>query len=176
MSSGHLILVGLPGAGKTTVGPLIAAELGVEFVDVDTLIEERIGTPVATIFEDQGEEAFRAHERAFVADLVSGEAPMVIAPGGGWVVQDKILESVAGLALTVYLEATPATAAVRARNGAVRPLLGPDTARWEERIGELYQQRRRYYSACDLTVVTDGLSAAQVARQVAELARNHEGS
>ena len=50
MSSGHLILVGLPGAGKTTVGPLIGAELGVEFVDVDALIEERIGTPVATIF------------------------------------------------------------------------------------------------------------------------------
>ncbi len=175
MSPGHLILVGLPGAGKTTVGPLIAAELGVEFVDVDTLIEERIGTPVATIFKDQGEEAFRAHERAFVADLVSGEARMVIAPGGGWVVQDKALESVAGRALTVYLEATPATAAVRARNGAVRPLLGPDQSGWEERIGELYRERRRYYSACDLTVATGGLSAAQVARRVAELARNHEG-
>ena len=165
MSSGHLILVGLPGAGKTTVGPLIGAELGVEFVDVDALIEERIGTPVATIFKDQGEEAFRAHERAFVADLVSGEAPMVIAPGGGWIVQ----------ALTVYLESTPATAAVRARNGAVRPLLGPDPAGWEERLGELYQERQRYYSACDITVATDGLPAVVVAGRVAELARNHGG-
>ena len=175
MSSGHLILVGLPGAGKTTVGRLIAAELGVQFVDVDALIEERIGTPVATIFKDQGEAAFRAQERAFVADLVSGEAPMVIAPGGGWAVQDKALGSVAGLALTVYLEVTPATAAVRAQNGAVRPLLGPDPAGWEESIGELYQERRRYYSACDVTVATGGLSAAKVARRVAELARNHEG-
>ncbi len=175
MSSGHLILVGLPGAGKTTVGPLIGAELGVEFVDVDALIEERIGTPVATIFKDQGEEAFRAHERAFVADLVSGEAPRVIAPGGGWIVQDKALESVAGLALTVYLESTPATAAVRARNGAVRPLLGPDPAGWEERLGELYQERQRYYSACDITVATDGLPAVVVAGRVAELARNHGG-
>ncbi len=171
MSSGHLILVGLPGAGKSTVGPLIGAALGVEFVDVDTLIEERIGTPVATIFKDHGEEAFRAHERAFMADLVSGGAPMVIAPGGGWIVQDKALESVAGRALTVYLESTPATAAVRARNGPVRPLLGPDPAGWEERLGELYQERQRYYSACDITVATDGLSAAEVAQRVAELAR-----
>lgn len=175
MSAGHLILVGLPGAGKTTVGPLIGAELGVEFVDVDTLIEERMGTPVATIFKDRGEEAFRAHERALVADLVSGEAPMVIAPGGGWIVHDKALESVAGLALTVYLESTPATAAVRARNGAVRPLLGPDPAGWKERLGELYQERQRYYSACDVTVATDGLSAVEVAGRVAELARNRGG-
>ena len=175
MSCGHLILVGLPGAGKTTVGPLIATELGAEFVDVDTLIEERIGTPVATIFGDQGEEAFRAHEREFVVDLVAGEAPMVIAPGGGWAVQDKAIASVAGLALTVYLEATPATAAVRARNGVVRPLLGPDPAGYEGRLGELYQVRQRYYSACDLTVATDGLSPAAVARRVAELARNHGG-
>ncbi len=175
MTSGHLLLVGLPGAGKTTVGPLIAAELGVEFVDVDTLIEERIGTPVATIFKDQGEEAFRAHERAFVADLVSREAPMVIAPGGGWAVQDEALASVAGRALTVYLEATPATAAVRARNGAVRPLLGPDRDGWVGEIRELYQERQRYYSACDLTVATDGLSAKEVARLVAELARNEGG-
>ena len=175
MSLGHVILVGLPGAGKTAVGPLVAAELGVEFVDVDTLIEERIGTPVATIFKDEGEEAFRAHERAFVADLVSGEVPMVIAPGGGWAVQDKALDSVAGRALTVYLEVTPATAAVRARNGAVRPLLGPDPAEWEWRIRELFLERRRYYSACDQTVATEGLSARAVARQVAELARNHGG-
>ena len=175
MSVAHLILVGLPGVGKTTVGPLIAAELGVEFVDVDALIEERIGTPVATIFRDRGEQVFRAHERKFVAELVSGAAPRVIAPGGGWAVQDEALASVAGRALTVYLEATPATAAVRARNGAVRPLLGPDPDGWAGEIRELYQERQRYYSACDLTVATDGLSAKEVARQVAELARNEGG-
>ena len=171
----HVILVGLPGAGKTTVGQLVARELGTPFVDVDGLIEERLGMPVAQVFSQHGERTFRHHERAAVEELVAREAPHVIAPGGGWAAQAGSLESVAGRALTVHLETTPATAAVRAQNDTVRPLLGPDLSGYEARLTELYRERERHYSACDAVVTTDWRTPAEVAGQVAELARSPGG-
>ena len=175
MKGGHVVLVGLPGAGKTTVGRLVAEHLGVCFADVDALIEERIGIPIPRIFSDRGEESFREYERDIVAELVASDRPRVIAPGGGWAAQPQSLDSVAGRALTVYLETTPATAAVRVRNGVLRPLLGDDEAGYEGRITELHRTRRRYYSGCDVSVSTDGRTPVEVAREVVELARSHGG-
>lgn len=175
MKGGHVILVGLPGAGKTTVGRLVAERLGVRFADVDALIEERVGLPIPRIFSDRGEESFREYERDIVAELVASDRPRVIAPGGGWAAQPQSLDSVAGRALTVYLETTPATAAVRARNGVLRPLLGADEGAYEGRITELHRTRQRYYSRCDLSVSTDGRTPVEVAQEVVELARSHGG-
>ena len=175
MKGGHVILVGLPGAGKTTVGRLVAEHLGVPFADVDALIEERIGIPIPRIFSDRGEESFREYESEIVAELVASDRPRVIAPGGGWAAQAQSLDSVAGRALTVYLETTPATAAVRARNGVLRPLLGDDEPGYEDRITELHRTRGRYYSGCDVSVSTDGRTPVEVAQEVVELARSHGG-
>lgn len=175
MKGEHVILVGLPGAGKTTVGRLVAERLGVGFADVDALIEERVGLPIPRIFSDRGEESFREYERDIVAELVASDRPQVIAPGGGWAAQPQSLDSVAGRALTVYLETSPATAAVRARNGVLRPLLGADDGATEGRITELYRARQRYYSGCDVSVSTDGRTPAEVAQEVVKLARSHGG-
>ena len=174
MKGGHVILVGLPGAGKTTVGRLVAQQLGVRFADVDGLIEERIGLSIPRIFSDRGEESFREYERDIVAELVASDRPRVIAPGGGWAAQPQSLDSVAGRALTVYLETTPATAAVRARNGVLRPLLGAEEG-YKGRITELHRTRHRAYSGCDVSVSTDGRTPVEVAQEVVELARSHGG-
>ncbi len=174
MKGGHVILVGLPGAGKTTVGRLVAEQLGVRFADVDALIEERVGLPIPRIFSDRGEESFREYERDIVAELVASDRPRVIAPGGGWAAQPQSLDSVAGRALTVYLETTPATAAVRARNGVLRPLLGAEEG-YKGRITELHRTRHRAYSGCDVSVSTDGRTPVEVAQEVVELARSHGG-
>jgi shikimate kinase len=175
VKGGHVILVGLPGAGKTTVGRLVAERLGVPFAEVDALIEERVGLPIPRIFSDRGEGAFREYESEIVAELVASDHARVIAPGGGWVAQAHSLDSVAGRALTVYLETTPATAAVRARNGVLRPLLGADEGTYEGRIAELHRTRQRYYSGCDVSVSTDGRTPVEVAQEVVELARSHGG-
>ncbi len=190
MTARHLILVGLPGAGKTTVGRLVAEILDMAFVDVDDLIEESTGSSVRAIFADRGEAAFRHLERQSVAELMRREHGTVIAPGGGWAAQPHSLDSVEGRALTVYLETAPEVAAARTggaggRGGAgSRPLLdsspphpaapSPPPDR-ETRMRELYERRRRFYAGCELVMRTDDVSAADVARKVAELARNRLG-
>lgn len=170
--SKHLILVGLPGAGKTTVGPLVAQALGVPFVDIDPLIEERFGAPVTEIFSTRGEEAFRLLEGELVTQAMEAGAPQVIAPGGGWAAQPGNLESVAGGAVTVYLVAAPETASARTGSSGHRPLLDEPGGDRQVRMRELYQQRERFYSRCDAAVETDGRTPAEVADAVAQLARS----
>ena len=177
MTGRHLILVGLPGAGKTTVGRLVAETLDMGFVDVDELIEESTDSSVREIFADRGDAAFRRLERQSVAELMRREHGTVIAPGGGWAAQPDSLDSVEGRALTVYLETTPEVAAARtggAGEAGSRPLLDSSpasTAERETRMRELYERRRRFYAGCDLVMRTDDVSAADVARKVAELAQ-----
>ena len=185
MTARHLILVGLPGAGKTTVGRLVAETLDMAFVDVDDLIEESTGSSVGAIFADRGEAAFRRLERRSVAELMRREHGTVIAPGGGWAAEPHSLDSVEGRALTVYLETAPevATALTGGPGGGEaggvgsRPLLdsSPPTADRETRMRELYERRRRCYAGCELVTRTDDVTAADVARKVAELARNRLG-
>ncbi len=181
MTARHLILVGLPGAGKTTVGRLVAEILDMAFVDVDDLIEESTGFSVREIFVDRGEAAFRRLERQSVAELMRREHGTVIAPGGGWAAQPHSLDSVEGRALTVYLETTPEVAVARTEVGGggvagFRPLLDSGRpADRETRMRELYEGRQRFYAGCDLVMRTDDFSAADVAGKVAELARNRLG-
>ncbi len=181
MTARHVILVGLPGAGKTTVGRLVAEALDMAFVDVDDLIEESTGSSVREIFADRGEAAFRHLERQSVAELMRREHGTVVAPGGGWAAQPHSLDSVEGRALTVYLETTPEVAAARTEGVGSRPLLdsSPPTphapADRETRMRELYERRRRFYAGCELVTRTDDVNAADVARKVAELARDRLG-
>jgi hypothetical protein len=79
----HVVLVGLPGSGKTTVGALAARELGAPFTDLDIVIESRERKSVGAIFAEQGEAAFRALEAAVGAELLAGP-PLILAPGGGF--------------------------------------------------------------------------------------------
>ena len=170
MSHRHVILVGLPGAGKSTVGPLVASELGRPFVDIDALIEEREKIRVADIFADRGEAEFRRLERAAMEEVVGWPVGHVIAAGGGWAAQPGAFEAVAGEALTVYLETSPGCAAERVGGGGERPILG-DAGALGERMRELYLERQRYYAQCDRQVGTDHLTPAGVAASVAEVAR-----
>ena len=175
MTARHLILVGLPGAGKTTVGRLVAETLDMAFVDVDDLIEESTGSSVREIFADRGEAGFRLLEGEWVAELMRREHGTVIAPGGGWAAHAGALEAVADRAFTVYLQTDPDVAATRTKESYHRPLLDVDGAGRETRMRELYSQRERCYGCCDAVAETDDCTAAEVARKVAELARNRLG-
>ena len=115
----HLLLVGLSGAGKTTVGRLVAAALGAPFVDLDEEVARRAGRTIAEVFGEEGESVFRALESACARDALAG-APAVVAAGGGYF-DDPANRLAANVgALTVYLDVEPAAAAARHWPAAAR--------------------------------------------------------
>jgi shikimate kinase len=125
-----IVLVGLPGAGKSTVGPMVAERLGYRFLDLDRAIAAGAGRSVEAIFAEEGEEGFRARERAETRALAAtakasreaaGEVGLVLAPGGGWIEDHANREALGDRALTVYLRVSVPVAMLvlpsRARSG-----------------------------------------------------------
>ena len=145
-----IVLVGFMGAGKTTVGRLLAAKIGVAFVDSDPVIEERAGKPIRQIFADEGEPAFRLLEHQVIADLLAGP-DAVLALGGGAVSHPGTQSLLATAVSVVYLRIGYDEALARVGGDTGRPMLArPD-------VSSLYAQRQAVYeSAATLTVDTGG--------------------
>ncbi len=168
----HVVLVGLPGSGKSTVGPLVAGALGTSFRDLDSAIEHRAGKTIAELFARDGEASFRILERAEMERVLAG-APCVVAAGGGWAAQPGTLESAEGRALLVYLALPAAVAADRVAGAPVeRPLLAGDV---RERMAALLAARAGYYERCEARVDAAGGSPEAVAGDVVRLARSRAG-
>ncbi|HEX9064811.1 MAG TPA: shikimate kinase [Streptosporangiaceae bacterium] len=157
------ILIGPPGAGKTTVGGLLAAALGVPFTDTDAEVEAAAGKPVSDIFIEDGEPAFRALERAAVARALD-DGTGVVAVGGGAVLDPVTQRSLAGHRV-VYLETGFAAAAKRTGMSQARPLLiGNPRAT----LKILLEQRVPVYQRlATLTVSTDDREPADIAGELA---------
>ncbi len=165
----HILLIGLPGSGKSTVGPLVANLLKMPFIDVDREIERVAGVSIETLFRERGEAYFRNLESEAVVAQLDRPTPAVVATGGGWAAQARNLSQRLERRVCVYLETSPPVATARASQDGGRPLL----PRGQELLAmeQLLRNRERYYAGADLRVTTDGLSAREVARRVAELAR-----
>jgi shikimate kinase len=161
-----LVLVGLMGAGKTSVGRRCAERLGRRFVDTDEVVEASHGATVADIFASEGEEAFRALERDAVASAAASADPLVIACGGGAVLDAGSRERLRETGTVVWLRADPETLGARVgRQPGTRPLLadGPATATLEA----LAVARADAYAAAAHAVVdTDGRTQDEVADAV----------
>ena len=159
------ILIGPPGAGKTTVGTLLAAKLGVGFTDTDAEVEAAAGKPVSDIFVVDGEPAFRELERAAVARaLDSGTG--VIAIGGGAVLDPRTQDRLAGQPV-VYLETGFAAAARRVGLGQARPLLIGNPRATLKIL--LDQRLPTYQRLATITVSTDDREPEDIAAELAGL-------
>jgi len=157
------ILIGPPGAGKSTAGPLVADLLGAEVLDTDSVVEEMAGKPVGDIFVSDGEAVFRELERAAVARTVATH-PGILALGGGAVMDPGTRELLAGQRM-VYLETGFAAAAHRAGLDAPRPLLiGNPRARMRELLAERLPV---YEGLAWVTVTTDDRVPQDIADEIA---------
>ena len=159
-----VVLVGPPGSGKSTVGALLAARLGVGYRDTDADVVATAGKPIADVFVDEGEPHFRELEAAAVRAALAGHSG-VLSLGGGAVMRADTRELLAGQAVA-FLEVGQHDAVKRVGLDAPRPLLlGNPRARWRE----LMEQRRPLYTEVARAVVaTDGLTPDQVAEAVLE--------
>jgi shikimate kinase len=169
----HVILVGLPGSGKTTVGGLVAERLKAAFVDIDAVLVRREGKPITMIFAEKGEATFRNLERQEMDTALTGE-PSIIASGGGWAAQPGAMEGAKARALVIYLRVRADTAASRAGSEGTRPLLmGGDGP--AERMRQLLKEREASYALAHEKLDTDRKTAAQVAADVVRLAQTMAG-
>ncbi|ATO13779.1 shikimate kinase [Micromonospora sp. WMMA2032] len=159
------VLVGAPGSGKTTVGTALAAALGVDFRDTDTDIERQAGKPIPEIFVDEGEDHFRALERAAVAAALASHAG-VLALGGGAVLAEENRAALIGHTV-VHLSVELPDAIRRVGLGAGRPLLALNP---RATLKHLLDQRRPLYAeVATATVVTDGRAPEELATEIAAL-------
>jgi shikimate kinase len=167
----RLLLVGMMGAGKSTVARLTAQRLGWSWIDTDDVIVRRCGTSVADLFATEGESAFRREEASAVAEVLDGTEPLVVSVGGGAVLDPVNRQALRGGGKVVWLRARPETLMERVRDGSSRPLLAGSTpAQRAETLRQLDDRRRPLYAEVAHDVVdVDGIDAGAVAGRLLEL-------
>ena len=161
--SDNVILVGCMGAGKSSVGRILARHLGRCFVETDDMITAHESRSIPEIFSSQGEAYFRALEEDMVR-LLALKRGDVIATGGGLPCREGRPEALRAIGTVVWLASDFETLYERARRGGDRPML---KGRTREQTAALYEDRKRFYALADVTVDTSGLTPDQVAGRVA---------
>jgi len=157
----HLVLIGLTGSGKTTVGRLAAERLGRPFLDTDAAIEEQTGRTVRAIFAEDGEAAFRDIEARVLNEALARTEPSVIAAAGGAVLRDENRQALRSAnARVVWLCAGPSAVVERVRSGGHRPLLDQDP---EAMLRKMWADREPLYrEVADAIVGVEGRTVYEV--------------
>lgn len=166
LQSGNLILIGMMGSGKTTMGRMLAKHLGKTFVDSDEEIQHRTGVTITHIFDVEGEAGFRQREASVVADLVNRDN-LVLATGGGAVLLEQNRTAMLNNGIVIYLKASVHDLWQRTKNDRTRPLLQTDDP--HAKIAELHALRDPLYQqAADLVVLSGRHSVQAQMQQIAD--------
>ena len=145
-----IVLVGLSGSGKSTIGAALSKQLNFRFIDIDERIEQNEGTSITEIFTQKGEGRFRELEREAVLQL-DLSSPSVLALGGGAWMQDEIRGFLAPIATIIYLEASVESILQRLKDNNARPLLD-NLSKRKEVLEQQLETRKRVYKEADITV------------------------
>ncbi len=147
-----IVLVGMMGSGKSSVGRRLATHLGLPFVDADTEIETAAHMTIPEIFAQRGEAEFREGERRVIARVLTTRAPLVLATGGGAFMNAETRARVKELGISVWLKAEPDVLMRRVRRNAKRPLL--QTADPEATLRRMLAEREPVYALADITILS----------------------
>ena len=166
-NTGNIFLVGLMGAGKSTIGRQLARELGKQFRDSDSEIEKRTGVSIDVIFDIEGEQGFRRRETRMLKELVE-ERGIVLATGGGAILALDNRQLLRDNGLIIYLKASAEHLAGRVKLDRRRPLL--QTGDKLAKIRELMTQREPVYQQlADMVVETNNRSIPRVVREISKM-------
>jgi len=166
----NIYLIGFMGAGKSTIGELLAATLQRPFADTDFLIEERCDKSITRIFEDEGEAFFRKREREILAEVakLSGQ---VVSLGGGGVIDERNRRAIEKSGVSVYLQWPFQVLSARIRVDISRPLVA--NLNTESALKKLYEERQPYYAKADYIIKCDEFDTPQ--HIVSEIVKKLEG-
>ncbi len=162
------------GAGKSTIGPILANTIGWDSCDLDVVIEKKVGKKVREIFEQDGEKYFREVETEILKEL-SNQTNRVISLGGGTMSNEKNLSLLKSTGLTIYLKASPNSFYKRLKHKRDRPSLGnPEADDYDEkhllnRINDLIGDRSKYYEQADIIVDTDNSTVGKTVDKIVKL-------
>ena len=160
----NIYLIGLMGAGKTTIGRQLARSLRLPFYDSDKAIEENTGVDIATIFEYEGEDGFRKREKQMIQRLTAIKG-IVLATGGGVILSEENRNLLINNGFVVYLQCSVQRVLERTRKDNLRPLLQTDNPK--ERLEQLFEQRESLYLSCaDYKIDTGEIQTKVVIREI----------
>jgi len=163
----NIILVGLMGSGKTTIGKHLSKSMERKFLDTDHAIEEKTGVDVSTIFELEGEEGFRSREHNFLKDLKDSQK-LVIATGGGIVINIENRDLLKKLGCVVYLRSNIKNLVSRLKDDKTRPLI--QSVNLSQKINDLFKERDPLYSAvADYIIETNNKKINDIKKEILEL-------
>lgn len=167
----NIVLVGMMGAGKTTVGELLATKLNRELKDIDRVIEQEQKKSIIEIFTDDGEEAFRKLESETI-EKFSNMSDLIISTGGGALEKANNLSNLQKNGIIIYLKADIEELFKRVKNETQRPLLKEQDPL--EVIKKLIKKRKKFYLMADITIITDNKSPEKITEEIIKAIKNYE--
>ena len=167
----NIVLVGMMGAGKTTVGELLATKLNRELKDIDCVIEQEQKKSIIEIFTDDGEEAFRKLESETI-EKFSNMSDLIISTGGGALEKANNLSNLQKNGIIIYLKADIEELFKRVKNETQRPLLKEQDPL--EVIKKLIKKREKFYLMADITIITDNKSPEKITEEIIKAIKNYE--
>ena len=165
----NIVLVGFMGTGKSCAGKRLSERLGLDFLELDEIIEKKEGASIKDVFEKKGEPYFRKLEKEIVKEA-SQKKGVIISAGGGAVIDEENFKNLKNGGVIICLEASPDVILQRTRGLATRPLL--NVADPKKKIGELLRARFPYYKKSDHCIDTDKLTVEEVVEKIINLVRD----
>ncbi|MDD3150869.1 MAG: shikimate kinase [Candidatus Gastranaerophilales bacterium] len=165
----NIVLIGLMGSGKTTIGKLLAQKLGLNFIDTDSIIEKEANKTINEIFENYGEELFRKLESNTIKEISKREEK-VISTGGGIVENPENMQNLRKNGIIVYLEAGPKELYERIKGDNNRPLLKNNP---KDTLKNLFEKRSPLYKQADIIVNTEHKESYEIINEIIEKYKNY---